>query len=173
MTEGTPHPDAVLASLEASVPRRIVGVVALAGPGLALLALAGQQTLDRRGWQVVLALGACFAFFGAWRLWQATSVRLDLTGHELRDSGGRRIGLTADMRGVSRGTFAVKPSNGFVVTFADAGGLAWAPGLWWRIGRRVGVGGMTPAAPGRAMAERIAETIAARDGPVREAGKLL
>jgi hypothetical protein len=35
----------------------------------------------------------------------------------------------------------------------------WAPGLWWRFGKRVGVGGVTPAGQGKAMADVIAARI--------------
>jgi hypothetical protein len=38
----------------------------------------------------------------------------------------------------------------------------WVPGLWWRIGRSVGVGGMTGAAETKMMAEMIEAMIAVR-----------
>ncbi len=39
----------------------------------------------------------------------------------------------------------------------------WRPGLWWRVGRRIGVGGMTPASQTKFMSEIIAAMIAQRD----------
>ena len=44
------------------------------------------------------------------------------------------------------------------------GPAAWQPGLWWRLGNRIGVGGMTPGSQAKAMAEIIAIKLAQRDG---------
>jgi hypothetical protein len=68
------------------------------------------------------------------------------------------------MVSVARGALAFKPSNGFPVTLRARGPFVWEPGLWWRIGRRVGVGGVTPGTPARFMAERMQERIARREG---------
>jgi hypothetical protein len=42
-------------------------------------------------------------------------------------------------------------------------GFAWVPGLWWRIGKRVGVGGVTPSQPARYMAEVMSAMILERE----------
>jgi len=39
---------------------------------------------------------------------------------------------------------------------------AWSPGMWWRMGRRVGIGGTVAAGPAKFMAEQIALRIATR-----------
>ena len=57
---------------------------------------------------------------------------------------------------VERGAFAFKPSNGFLVHLKKPGHRAWQPGLWWRMGRKLGIGGVTPAGQAKFMADMIA-----------------
>ncbi|MBL4559156.1 MAG: hypothetical protein JKP98_25190 [Rhodobacteraceae bacterium] len=71
----------------------------------------------------------------------------------------------AEIERVDRGALAFKPSGGFVLHLAAPGTAGWAPGLWWRVGRRLGVGGATNPMEGRAMADIIAVRIALRDTP--------
>ena len=77
---------------------------------------------------------------------------------------GAKYELSPAARSVDRGLFAFKPSNGFVVVLSQGGWRGWAPGLWWRLGRRLGVGGVTSAAQAKAMAEILSIEIARRDG---------
>jgi hypothetical protein len=39
----------------------------------------------------------------------------------------------------------------------------WRPGMWWRVGRRIGVGGMTPAHQCKHISEIIAVIMAKRE----------
>jgi hypothetical protein len=67
------------------------------------------------------------------------------------------------IRSVERGAFAFKPSHGFTLVMKEKQPRAWAPGLWWRLGRRVGVGGVTSAGQTKFMAEQIALRIEDRN----------
>ena len=67
-----------------------------------------------------------------------------------------------DVQSVERGAFALKPSNGFTLVMKHKNQRAWAPGMWWRMGYRVGVGGVTAAGQSRFMAEQIALQIKQR-----------
>ena len=49
----------------------------------------------------------------------------------------------------------IELTNGFVVRARNSMPAAWTPGIWWRMGRRIGVGGLT--GEGEAMAELLAE----------------
>jgi hypothetical protein len=98
----------------------------------------------------------------AQRMWRATAHRLELTPEGLRSSDGRVLAPMADVVAVDRGVFAFKPSNGFTVKLSRKGSFAWEPGLWWRIGRRVGVGGVTHRTPAKIMAEMMEMRIARR-----------
>ena len=74
----------------------------------------------------------------------------------LRDGNGRLLCRMDQIAGVDRGAFAFKPSNGFLVKLKEPMPRVWQPGLWWRLGRRIGVGGVTPAGQGKFMADMIA-----------------
>ncbi|RMD93245.1 MAG: hypothetical protein D6811_05335 [Alphaproteobacteria bacterium] len=154
----------VLARLEASAPRRWMAV----GMLMALAALLGWIALDTPpaslSLRLILVIVAVGAIVLARRVWQATSRAVVLTESGLYDDHGRQIAAIEEIVAVERGAFAFKPSNGFLVRLAHPhpDGAAWQPGLWWRIGRRVGVGGVTPGAAGRFMAELIAERLARR-----------
>ncbi|MEO0931422.1 MAG: hypothetical protein AAFY14_12360, partial [Pseudomonadota bacterium] len=90
------------------------------------------------------------------RLRRATLLRIELTATDIRDSSGMVLATMDDIIGVDRGIFAFKPSNGFTLVMKNKKPRSWAPGLWWRLGRRVGVGGVTSAGQAKFMAEQIA-----------------
>lgn len=150
----------VIARLEPSGPRRAVGaaILAVLGSTLVWLALAHPpQVLALR--MFLLGLGALL-LWGTVRLWQATAQGLTLTAEALRCDDGTLVARIAEVREVGRGALAFKPSNGFLLLTDRPGPAVWAPGLWWRIGRRVGVGGVTDRAEARFMAETIAQLVA-------------
>jgi hypothetical protein len=156
----------VLATLSASAPRRwfAYGSLVLLGGLLVLTGLSGGPA---PGWIAFLLVLGLAALWLAERLRRATALTLTLTRTELRDSAGRTLARIADVQRVERGAFAFKPSGGFTLRLAAPMTRSWSPGLWWRAGRRVGVGGVTHSAAGRFMAERIALLLAERDGEGR------
>ena len=114
-------------------------------------------------WQVFLIGVGAAAIWMADRMRRSTETRIELTETELRSSDGRVIALVADIENVDRGFFAFKPSNGFVVRVKSKGPRAWCPGVWWRLGRRIGVGGVTAAGQTKAMSEILAMMLAQRN----------
>ncbi|ARE82448.1 conserved hypothetical protein [Roseovarius sp. EC-HK134] len=148
----------VLAALGASAGRRILGVGSVAGLGLTLLYLALVQS-PSLGWQVFMVGFGGTCVFLAERMWRATAQWLVLTRDGLRDNTGRMIAPAAQIRSVDRGVFAFKPSNGFRILLTEKAPAVWQPGLWWRVGRSVGVGGVTAGTPAKYMAEQIQELI--------------
>lgn len=147
--------------------RRAFAVATLVCLGLLLLAMAAvapPASLPLLGFLVAAALAALAL---AVRLHAATATGLVYADGVLRERGGRVIARIEDIEGVDRGTFAFKPSNGFLMTLRRGapGARAWAPGLWWRVGRRVGIGGVMRAAESRALAELLSLQVAARRGP--------
>lgn len=158
MTQGR-----IEAVLGASPGRRMIGVGSLAGLGAIMLYMAAALS-PGLGWQAFqVALGAV-ALWCAHRMWRATAERLELTAEGLRSTDGRILAPMDEILSVDRGVFAFKPSNGFMITLRSKGPFVWEPGLWWRIGRRVGVGGVTPGTPAKYMAEVIQARIDARKG---------
>ncbi|SFP71742.1 hypothetical protein [Tranquillimonas alkanivorans] len=151
----------VLARLRPSAPRRVfgTGVLALLGVLLAWLALTTDPAM---GWRIALLAISAAALWLAVRLWQATAGAVELTAEGLRDTDGTPIAPLAAIEGLDRGAFAFKPSNGFLVRLDTPGPRAWAPGLWWRLGRRVGIGGVTSASEAKFMAELLSGMVADR-----------
>ncbi|MEM1130718.1 MAG: hypothetical protein AAGH83_09370 [Pseudomonadota bacterium] len=144
-----------LAVLTPTPLRRVATLLALAFGAAFLIWTAITASFETFAWRpLFLVLGLACMLFGAW-VWRATEVALLLTEDALTDSAGRQLCRVDDIVKVDRGTFAFKPSNGFVVHLRAAGPRAWAPGLWWRLGRRLGVGGVTSGTEARLMADML------------------
>ena len=153
----------ILATLTPRGPRRWIGVFVQAALGGALCLLAFSMPSGNGVWVAVLVLLGAIALFGASRLLRATEGSIELTREELREASGRVLARMDNVRGVDKGAFAFKPSNGFLVILDSSDGTrAWVPGMWWKIGRFVGVGGVTPANEGKFMAEMIVAILAER-----------
>lgn len=147
--------DEVLAVVRASPPRRWLAVAVLMATG-ALLLYVALAAPPAPLWQLFLIIMGALVLWLGLRLYQATQHAIELTRTELRTSAGEIIVPVAEIKAVDRGTFAFKPSNGFLVHTTNPGGRTWQPGLWWRLGRRIGVGGVTPAAQAKFMSEMLA-----------------
>ncbi|VAW00991.1 hypothetical protein MNBD_ALPHA07-1210 [hydrothermal vent metagenome] len=155
-------PEEVLTRIYASRPRRAFGVGVLATLGMLMIYVGLAFPAGDLMWQVfLLVFGAVMLWFAS-KMWRATSAVIELTETELRTSDGVVIARVDQIRSLDRGTFAFKPSNGFILRLDAKAPRAWYPGLWWRMGRRVGVGGVTSAAQTKAMAEIIAAMNAER-----------
>ncbi len=154
---------APLARLAPSAPRRLLAGAVLAGLALFLVWIAAAVP-NAPAWRLaMLAMGLGVAA-SVWRMWRGTRVTVDLREEGLFLSDGTPLAPMEAIAGVDRGMFALKPSNGFVLRLARSPGPAWVPGLYWRIGRRIGVGGITDAGQARAMADILAARLAQRDG---------
>lgn len=147
--------DEILATVAASAPRRMMGIIVLALLG-GLLVYAGLiQPPQNMAWQVILILSGGIVLYMTERMRRASVTTLELTRDVLREQGGQVLARLDQVDSVNRGMFAFKPSNGFVLVTRAPQDRHWTPGLWWRIGRRVGVGGVTPPAQTKFMAELI------------------
>jgi hypothetical protein len=154
----------VLAVVQASKGRRFLGVLSLALLGVALIYVALARSPEWH-WQIFLVLVGAGAIWMAHAMWQGTASAVELTPLVLRDRDGTVIARVEDITGMDRGFFAFKPSNGFLLktTASATAGRNWRPGLWWRMGRRIGIGGMTPGNQTKFMSEILAAMMATRD----------
>ena len=146
--------DEVLISITPSPGRRWLGFLAVAGLGIVCLSLAFQP--GGILWRLAFVGLACMAFLSADKLRKSTKDSLELTRTELRTGSGRILAHVSNVKGVERGAWAFKPSNGFLVRLHKPEGRGWAPGLWWQRGRLLGIGGVIPGGQSRAMAELLA-----------------
>lgn len=150
--------------LRAANARRVFGAGMLGLLGLLLIWL-GIEARPAFGWSLVLVAFGAAVLWMMRRLWLATSGQVVMTEEGLFDQDGRPLALMEDIAGIERGMFALKPSNGFVVRLKTKAPSAWAPGLWWRMGRRLGVGGVTSAGAAKAMADILALRLQGEDLP--------
>ncbi len=155
--------DEVLARVRATPARRVIALAMIYTLGGLLIYLAIVAPPQSLGWLAFLVAIGAGALWLAERMRRATSGEVRLTREALVDGEGEVLCRLEDVVGIDRGMFAFKPSNGFVVRLAGPARRRWAPGLWWRLGRRVGVGGVVPSGQGRFMAEMIAQLLVQRD----------
>ncbi|WP_170324468.1 hypothetical protein [Ruegeria arenilitoris] len=148
----------ILATIKPSPARRWLGVGMLSVVGVLVLSVALAQPPEPLWMVFLLAVGGA-AFWLAYRMWHATNDWIELTQSELRTGAGHVIAKVEDIEAVDRGVFAFKPSNGFLLKTRVGGENSWAPGLWWRLGRRVGVGGMTAAAETKFMTDVLSSLV--------------
>lgn len=154
--------DEVLATVSPSIIRRYFGVGVLGILGLILIYVAFARPPDNFGLQVfLLGLGALI-LWGADTMRRASAVTLVLTHETLSDSTGRVLTRVDEIVSVDRSFLAFKPSNGFLVRLRTRQPRTWVPGLWWRFGRRIGVGGVTSARETRFMAEILTALVVER-----------
>ncbi|MGJ5620511.1 hypothetical protein [Sulfitobacter sp. MF3-043] len=152
----------VLAVVQASAGRRFLGLASLSLLGFLLIYIAIARSPEFI-WQVFLIAVAVAALWSADAMRRGTASAVELTETELRDADGTLIARVADIESMDRGFFAFKPSNGFLIKTKTANRRVWRPGLWWRIGRRIGIGGMTPGHQTKLMSEMLAAMMAERD----------
>jgi hypothetical protein len=108
------------------------------------------------GWQIFLWVLAIGAVLMANATAKATAQGLQLRGDAIYTDAGEVLVQVADIRKIDRGVFAVKPSNGFLLRLKTKHPRGWAPGVWWRLGRVMGVGGVTSKIQAQIMAETLA-----------------
>lgn len=151
-----------LATLSSSAPRRIValGILLVLG-GMLLMIAFGPQPFSVL-WRLGLGAFGLAVLYLSGMMLRATRGQLILTADALVDADGTVLAKTDDIQSVNRGAFAIKPSNGFMLILSQPAPRAWRPGLWWRLGRRVAVGGITPGQQTRIMAEQIEQILMTR-----------
>ncbi len=145
--------------------RRWFGIGALVGLGLTMIWTgATAPNAPNLAATVLMVLGIA-AVAAAEIMRRATAFHIVLTDNGVWDSRGIEIARLDEIEAVSRGAFAMKPSNGMTLKLRTQKGRVWMPGLWWRVGRRVGIGGVTAAAEAKLAAEIIQTRIPPRDLP--------
>lgn len=154
-----PDKDGVYARIAASQTRRVSAMFMLVCLGALLVYVSFTSQTGFVGRIIVLGLGIASLVYSD-MLRRATMCEIILTDEGVFDTTGRTLALFTDIENVQRGAFALKPSHGFSLIMKSPQTRVWAPGMWWRFGKRVGVGGVTPPGASKFMAEQIALRLA-------------
>ena len=150
--------------LRPSAPRRVIGVAIQAALGGLLLWLAVVHPPSNVVWLVFLVVLGVAVLALAQKGWRGSAQGIVLREDGLFAEDGAPIAPLDDIASVDRALFSLKPSNGFLIRLARPLGRAWVPGMWWRMGRRVGIGGVTCGADTKIVADALAVMVARRDG---------
>ncbi len=150
----TPPPE-VICRMAPSPARRLFALGVLYALGALILWLTITVAPDPIS-RIALVVFAAMVLWLAEKMRRATRLWLDVTDEAVLDADGNVLARIDEIESVERGLFAFKPSNGFLLVLKNRRPGHWAPGLWWRSGRRVGIGGVTSRAEAKLMAEQIA-----------------
>lgn len=156
-------PAEVLQVLRPSPPRRVIGAAMQGALGLFVIWIALSAPPAAFGWRVFLLGVGAAALTLAMRGWRGSAGALVLRADGLWDEDGRPVAPLDEVRDVDRALFSFKPSNGFLIRMRRPLGRAWVPGMWWRIGARVGVGGVLSGADAKAAADILSALVERRD----------
>ncbi|MDF1669094.1 MAG: hypothetical protein P1U83_05720 [Roseovarius sp.] len=154
--------DEVLAEIRASAPRRGLGISMLGALGVMLIYIALVAPPADFWAQLMLIAFGLGSLWMAEKMRRATLLRLELTMQELRTSDGKVLARADQFVSIDRGAFALKPSHGFTLKLSEKSPAGWQPGMYWRFGKRLGVGGVTPGAQTKVMSDMIAAMIMER-----------
>lgn len=163
-TQTTETQTEVLARLQPSGARRVFAAAVLGVLGFVLMTLALRNTGMAFGITLGLLVLGLGALWMAWRLWEATAHGLVLTETALVSTDGQVLARIADIAGLDQGMLAIKPAGGFSLLLRKPAPRVWQPGLWWRAGRRIGIGGVTNRHQARHLSGQIAALLASRRG---------
>ena len=153
----------IIARLQIAPFRRWAGVIVLALIGVGLIysgLVYPPSTLLGR--LAIFLLGFLVLLQAYWNL-QVRSGSLILKEDGLWVEDGPQLAALDNIETVQVSAFSIKPSNGFAVVLRSPVRFKWVPGLYWCVGRRIGVGGATHPSQAKAMAELLSRLIMDRD----------
>ncbi len=153
--------EAAVLSITPSPVRRWMAILALGFLAILLIKLAFEEIPAL--WRILFVVLGAGTLWAACRLRVATMDGIVLTRRGVRTASGRTLADLENVARVERGALAFRPSNGFTVRLKRPGRAGWAPGLWWRVGRRLGVGGTLSGGQAKAMADLLADMAAERE----------
>lgn len=153
----------ILVKLEVAPARRIFGVGMLVGLGVVILYISAVSPPSNI-FSIALLIAISAGFFWAGkRLYDVTADAIILTREDITTASGRVLCRIEDIAKVDKGFFAFKPTNGFLILLKTPSERSWAPGLWWHLGKRIGIGGVTSPRQAKEMAAIISMMVAELD----------
>lgn len=149
--------------LRPSAPRRVLGAAIQLALGGLILWIAVAHPPSNPLWLVFLIVFGLAALMLAQKGWRGSANAIVLDERGLYAEDETPIAPLGNIASVDRALFSFKPSNGFLIRLRAPAGRAWSPGMWWRFGRRVGIGGVTGGAETKIVADALSFMVAERD----------
>jgi hypothetical protein len=157
-------PFEVLADIPPRPARRYAAVGMTVALALIVLWIAVALPQASIGYTIFLIVLGAICLWQAREMWNASAKTLQLTRSDLREEGGRVLTTIDNVERVDRGAFAFKPASGFLVKLKEpTDARVYAPGVWWRFGRTLAVGGVTGRQDGKNVADLMIVMLAQRD----------
>ncbi|MBL4751221.1 MAG: hypothetical protein JKX71_11700 [Amylibacter sp.] len=145
----------VIVKIQPSVVRRIFAAIILCISGFVMINFAFSPTAQ----SILLKLTLiCLGLVFLWQAlvnFRATDAALFLKREGLFDEHGTLICSLSNIALVERSWFSFKPSNGFLLRLHEPQSRKWVPGFYWRMGRRLGVGGSISPAQTKEMSDKL------------------
>ncbi len=145
----------VIVKIQPSLGRRLFGVVILGLSALVMLNFIFADITQSAMLKVILFVMSVIFLWQAQANLRFANAALILKREGLFDDQGEQICSLSNIAKVDRGWFTFKPSNGFLLRLHDSEGLKWSPGLYWRIGKNLGVGGAVSPSQSKEMSDKI------------------
>lgn len=145
----------IIVKIQPSFGRRLFGIIILCLSALVMLNFALKGSAHSTVLKFILfGLGVMF-LWQAQSSWRFANAALILKREGLFDDQDRLICSMSNIAGVDRGWFSFKPSNGFLLRLKKPVGRKWYPGLFWLIGKRMGVGGAISPVQTKEMSDKL------------------
>lgn len=152
--------DKIIAVLAPSIARRILATASTGGLGIVILWIAANGTGNSLPLLLGLLVLAAASLGMAVLVWRATAGVLELTDEVVRERDGRVLCRLDEIKAIEKSLLSWKPAGGFAIVVQEPGPMIWVPGLWWRMGRRIMIGGSTNGGEAKAMADLLLAELA-------------
>ena len=145
----------VILKIQPNSMRRIVSFIMLTLCAFVMISFAFTSTANSLVLRLVLICLGTAAIWQAQAGFRQSNAALILKREGLFDEYDTLICNLSNIAKVDRGWFSFKPSNGFLLHLHEPLSRKWVPGLYWRMGRRLGVGGSLSPAQTKEMSDKI------------------
>ncbi|MEO0344428.1 MAG: hypothetical protein AAF198_13420 [Pseudomonadota bacterium] len=138
-----------------AIGRKWFGVLSLGFPATLIVAIMIQGSITHVLSAVILLAIAALFMWAAWRMWNAPHFGIVFDGDSLKTEDGATIAKMSEIQSVQVGLFVMRPSNGFMMMMKQPGIFPTRPGVVWRQGRRIGIGGILRSSEAKSIGRAI------------------
>ena len=145
----------VILKIKPSAGRRIFGIIILCLVAVIMMNYAFGDKAQSIVLRFILLLMAVVFLWQAQANLRFIGAALILKREGLFDDQGALICSLSNINQIDRGWISFKPSNGLLVRMHKPMALKWSPGLYWRFGKSLGIGGMVSPVLTKEMSDKL------------------